>query len=601
MIARKREIGETEKFDLITHEDGFVSLKSLYGYVAADKGGLRASRAKVGAWERFQLKPRGTKPAEGNGVSNCSGGVRVLADDGRQASTQIAAAERGPPMFDACCELEAVLLAEEHYARRHSDRTAITYDRRCQARRAAGVEFSFRHFREERAYPNSFSGCVSAWDATQILGPGEMEADVTERRQLRPRLDSDNSEFGIAKPRRAWETIISEGLADSVRDETANINSSGDISAGHPAIYAAFGIPASSAAEADDVALTRLDRLCRLPCCVAVGPVSLDCSTSQAADVLANPILLKKRHESLSAAAFEAEFGVRPAAKYESRRDPQCVAWLASGPGLAAETWMVKYGDKRLAEFDAASRDYERRRQDAQSAVAQAQVRLARELDLALIVQLPSQDEAERQMSGILVAELDGDRGVNQRILLSAFRGRPICAASLLRRFPRLFIGFSGLLTHSKLKHSLGEVAFDTSMERLVLESLGPRYPPAVAGVGDARGSYSHPAHISIIAEELANVKQVTSQEILRASSSNATALFNLPGGHRDGVAVDAKATEHVIASEATAESVAMAEEADGVSSADADAPPSVDADANPAAEVAPCNAASSLDGNDAA
>merc|ERR1712008_278020 len=87
--------------------------------------------------------------------------------------------------------------------------------------------------------------------------------------------------------------------------------------------------------------------------------------------------------------------------------------------------------------------------------------------------------------------------------------------------------GFSGLLTHSKLRNLLGEVAFDVPMGRFVLESLGPRFPPA--DVGTARGSFSHPAHVVHVASELASVKQLPKEEILHAAFQNAVRFFQLP------------------------------------------------------------------------
>lgn len=191
---------------------------------------------------------------------------------------------------------------------------------------------------------------------------------------------------------------------------------------------------------------------------------------------------------------------------------------------------MNKYGDGRLAEWKAARADHATRRFEAQLSVLERQVRLARDRGLPLIVQLPPQDEAERRMVEVLVSVLG--EGSEQPLLISAFQGRPKCIVALLKLFPCLYVGFSGLLTHSKLKDSLAEVAFDTPLTRIVLESVGPRYPPST--IGDKRGSFSHPAHVALVAAEMAAVKRITAQEVLDAAWQNSRQLFLLPEAARE-------------------------------------------------------------------
>mmetsp|Transcript_163724 Transcript_163724/g.520323 ORF Transcript_163724/g.520323 Transcript_163724/m.520323 type:complete len:632 (-) Transcript_163724:745-2640(-) len=54
--------GDSEKFQLVCHDDGTISLGSHTGFVAAEaKCGLRANRALVGDWEKFQPVDQGTK------------------------------------------------------------------------------------------------------------------------------------------------------------------------------------------------------------------------------------------------------------------------------------------------------------------------------------------------------------------------------------------------------------------------------------------------------------------------------------------------------------------------------------------------------------
>lgn len=507
--ADATEPGDRERFELQHHADGTVSLKSCVGFVAAEqKGGLRANRAAAGLWEKFHMKDRSSKPVRDPALD---------PDAAKDAAEEVQAAQAAkkpePPLFDVFCELEHVLRAEESYARSHSDRTALAYEKRVRARRAQGLELSFQHFREEHSYPDGFKGCISAWDATRILmeqeSVDEVEGDdESEVKSSRLRSSSTTSDPGRAANALAWREILAQGP-------------------GLPTVSAAFGIPAASAAEADEAAFERLEALCRGPHCAAVGPVGLDLELP--AQVLEEMCAPKEEHRGLNAAAFEKEFGVGPDASYDPRRDPHCVAWLASGPGLQAEIWMTKHGDRRMKEFAASRMEYMQRRLEAQVMVAERQVQLAQKMGLPLVVQLPPQDEAERRMAELLVAVL-GD-GSDHPVLLSAFRGRPRCVAALMKHFPGLVVGFSGLLTHAKLRDTLGEVAFDTPLDRLVLESLGPRFPPATStGVAaDSRGSYSHPAHISEVAIALADVKRLSPAEVFAAAWANSRRTFRLP------------------------------------------------------------------------
>eukprot|EP00747_Dinoflagellata_sp_TGD_P117785 gnl/TRDRNA2_/TRDRNA2_172676_c2_seq2.p1 gnl/TRDRNA2_/TRDRNA2_172676_c2~~gnl/TRDRNA2_/TRDRNA2_172676_c2_seq2.p1 ORF type:complete len:229 (+),score=48.79 gnl/TRDRNA2_/TRDRNA2_172676_c2_seq2:162-848(+) len=217
--------------------------------------------------------------------------------------------------------------------------------------------------------------------------------------------------------------------------------------------------------------------------------------------------------------------------------DPVYLAWREGHPELRAEDWILQHGDRRKREFRAAHADYAQRRLTAQVSVAEQQVQLARKLGLPLIVQLPPQDEAERRMAEVLLAGLGGE-GSEHRILLSSFRGRPKCASMMLKAFPSLMLGFSGLLTHKKMKDVLGEIAFDTPLDRFVLESLGPLFPPSASsgggggtGAGDLgmRGSFSHPLHVLEVAAALAKIKaNLSPDEIMEAAWKNANMLFQL-------------------------------------------------------------------------
>ena len=119
-----------------------------------------------------------------------------------------------------------------------------------------------------------------------------------------------------------------------------------------------------------------------------------------------------------------------PTGTHDPARDPLVVNWLVAVPGLRLEAWISKLADARLSEFDSVRADYAQRRLDVQVSVAEAQLRLAKEAGLPLIIQLPPGDEVERRMMELLMSVLG--EGSDHGVMLYACRGRPACAPASL-------------------------------------------------------------------------------------------------------------------------------------------------------------------------
>ncbi|CAJ1377126.1 unnamed protein product [Effrenium voratum] len=483
-------VKDPEKFELLRHEDGRVSLKchsgrlvavdrngdlkaagggqleenskfhlecldcercalktSSCGYVAAEPNGrLKANRSVVGAWEVFQLKDR-----SGKAKSPALEPAPAPAPD--------------TPFLDAFCHLEDVLLAEERYGKTHTDRTAILFEKRARARRREGRHLNFQHFCEEHQYPAAFRGCVSAWDVTSL---------------------EEN-----------WKAILEEDT-----------------------VWAIFGIPAASA-EAP-TAIARLAELAAHEKCKALGPIGVvwaDLPLPLEGD-------MAEQFGGMSCSAILAEFGAAPTQSYDVSRDPAFLEWSrAAGSTAKPETWVLRHGDQRLRQFEAARSDHARRRLEAQVEVAKEQLQLAKDLGLPVILQVPPQDQAERSMAELLVSVF-GEQSQHP-MLLSSFHGRPKCVPAFLRSFPKMMMAFSGLLTHSKHKRMLGLMAFDVPLDRLVLESLGPHFPPSGLQ-GQSRGSFSQPKHVLQIAEAVAEVKGLLAAEVLEAALANTQRFYGI-------------------------------------------------------------------------
>eukprot|EP00439_Symbiodinium_sp_Y106_P087012 s519_g38.t1 len=324
---------------------GWICLPSLAPGEWAPNGRIRANRSLIGSWELFQVKDR----------SRRSRSERYPGDGLPEPDEQ----DDAPAFFDAFCQVEGILTAEERYAKTHHDRTAVLFDKRARSRRRDRVEWSFKHFYVEKEYPPCFRGCLSAWDITRVeIDPdGETDTPKAEDTEdaVRPRTcsGSDGSEVanfdGLEAGKCHWKKILHEDLTDAVR------------------IIPAFGVPAASAADADEAAWQRLLATCSSGLCKAVGPIGVDCSSLPPA----LDAVFAERFAGLSAGSIRQKFGTLPGEAYDVDKDPVFLAWKrAAGPTARGEEWVLEHADRRLAEFEAARSDYERRRLSEQVSTA---------------------------------------------------------------------------------------------------------------------------------------------------------------------------------------------------------------------------------------
>jgi TatD DNase family protein len=101
------------------------------------------------------------------------------------------------------------------------------------------------------------------------------------------------------------------------------------------------------------------------------------------------------------------------------------------------------------------------------------------------------------------------------------FQGRP----DLAREFLELgfMIGVDAPLTYPKAG-ALRELIRDIPLDRLVLETDCPYLPPQAL-----RGRRNEPSHLPAVAEALAVLKGVSTDEVARVTSDNARRLYRLP------------------------------------------------------------------------
>ena len=186
--------------------------------------------------------------------------------------------------------------------------------------------------------------------------------------------------------------------------------------------------------------------------------------------------------------------------------DFAAVADLCDDPRVVAvgESGLDYYWDR---SFDARQHDFFRRH-----------IRLAGEKDLPLILHIrdkKDRDEAHRDVVTLLQEEgAEGLRGI-----FHCFTG-PAWVAEAAARLGFL-VGLGGVLTFKN--SGLAEIVEPIPMEQIVLETDAPFLAPA-----PHRGKRNEPAYTRLVAEKLAEIKNLPIEEIETITTENAVRLFGL-------------------------------------------------------------------------
>ena len=148
--------------------------------------------------------------------------------------------------------------------------------------------------------------------------------------------------------------------------------------------------------------------------------------------------------------------------------------------------------------------------------VFRAQIALARELDLPLVIHAR---EADADMARILSEEMGQGRF---RALLHCFTSSRALAETGLEL--GLYISFSGVLTF-KNSADLRAIARDAPLDRVLVETDAPFLAPV-----PHRGRRNEPAFVVETAKALAEAKGVSFEEIAAATRANTLRIFDKMG-----------------------------------------------------------------------
>lgn len=179
---------------------------------------------------------------------------------------------------------------------------------------------------------------------------------------------------------------------------------------------------------------------------------------------------------------------------------------------LASHEKIVAIGEIGLDFFyDDSHEKFPGAPRELQEGVLRAQLDLARELDLPVVIHNREADDALLRV----MAEYSGLRGVfhcftspldvAQRVLDAGF-----------------YLGFGGVVTF-KNAEEVREVARFCPMDRMLIETDAPYLAPV-----PFRGKTNEPAFVARTAEVLATLKTVTLEEVALATTENARRLFGV-------------------------------------------------------------------------
>ncbi len=149
---------------------------------------------------------------------------------------------------------------------------------------------------------------------------------------------------------------------------------------------------------------------------------------------------------------------------------------------------------------------------ETQQACFDAQLRLAREFDLPVVV------HARRAVDAVTaaIARIGGLRGV-----VHSFSGSPEQAQRLWRM--GFLVGLGGPVTYERARR-LRRLAAEMPLEYLLLETDAPDQPDALI-----RGQRNEPARLAAVLETIAGLRKAAPAAIAEATTANAERLFRLP------------------------------------------------------------------------
>ena len=150
---------------------------------------------------------------------------------------------------------------------------------------------------------------------------------------------------------------------------------------------------------------------------------------------------------------------------------------------------------------------------DVQQAVFRRQIQLAKRLDLPIIIH-------NREATEDVVTILEEEGASEVGGIMHCFSGSPETAKRCLDM--NFYISLGGPVTFKNAVKPK-EVAKEVPLERLLIETDCPYLAPH-----PYRGKRNEPSYVKLVAEQIAELKGVSFEEVAKATTENANRLFRI-------------------------------------------------------------------------
>eukprot|EP00930_Biecheleria_cincta_P025871 TRINITY_DN18348_c0_g1_i1.p1 TRINITY_DN18348_c0_g1~~TRINITY_DN18348_c0_g1_i1.p1 ORF type:complete len:185 (+),score=37.23 TRINITY_DN18348_c0_g1_i1:534-1088(+) len=178
---------------------------------------------------------------------------------------------------------------------------------------------------------------------------------------------------------------------------------------------------------------------------------------------------------------------------------------------------VVAWGECGLDYFDKNTRQ---QKKDVEFRALQRKV-FARQLDLAASLEMPLVVHTRFAEEDTLEL-MERHVPESQLVHVHCFTSSLGLARALLHRFPRLYLGFTGVVTF-KNAPDVQEVVREVPLERMLLETDGPYMAPE-----PHRGRVAHPGHVAHVAKQVALLKDRPLEEVLKQCRENTRRIYGI-------------------------------------------------------------------------
>jgi TatD DNase family protein len=175
---------------------------------------------------------------------------------------------------------------------------------------------------------------------------------------------------------------------------------------------------------------------------------------------------------------------------------------------LVSEPKIVAWGEIGLDFF------YRHSPPEKQKRAFKQQLEMAVEFDLPVVIHVR---DAHEEMLDILIKAVKG----KHKGVIHCFSGDYALAMSLIDM--GYYISIPGIVTYKKA-FQIQDVATRIPLENLLLETDAPYLAPV-----PKRGKRNEPSFVTYTAKKVAQLRNITVQEVCRCTTDNAKTLFGLP------------------------------------------------------------------------